>query len=117
MRLSRKQNPTGACLYDDGIVVLDEAGLTLRRYYFPLATAKRIPYRRIHSVSERPIGPLTGKGRLWGSGDLRHWAALDLRRPQKHTALVLDLGGWFLPTVTPDDPERVVAILDERINR
>jgi hypothetical protein len=116
MRLSRKPHSPHGSLYDDGCVALDEAELTLRRYYFPLATAKRIPYHRIQSITERPIGPLTGKGRVWGSGDLRHWAPLDLRRPGKSTALVLDVGGWFLPSLTPEDPQRVLSIVRERIN-
>src|SRR5437588_597278 len=54
-------------LYDDGLVTLDVAGLTIRRYYFPLGTSKRIPYARIKGVQEWRMGLLTGKGRLWGS--------------------------------------------------
>ena len=34
-------------LYDDGLVTLDADGLTIRRYYFPLGTSKRIPYVQI----------------------------------------------------------------------
>jgi hypothetical protein len=61
------------------------------------------------------MGALTGKGRLWGSGDLRHWAALDLGRWRKETAVILDLGRHASPTITPDDPDRVLAILRERV--
>jgi hypothetical protein len=102
-------------LYDDGLIELDSDGLTIRRYYFPFGTSKRIPYAQIKDVQERHMGLLTGKGRLWGSGDLRHWASLDLRRPQKEKALILDLGTWIKPVITPDDPDRVLALLQERI--
>ncbi len=103
-------------LYDDGLVILDADGLTIRHYYFPLATSKRIPYARIKGVQEWRMGLLTGKGRLWGSGDFRHWVPLDLRRPQKQKALILDLGRWVRPVITPDDPDRVLALLEEHLS-
>ncbi len=65
-------------LYDDGLVQLDSDGLTIRRYYFPLGTSKRIPYARIKGVQERRMGAL--KGRLWGSGTGTHWIRADHRR-------------------------------------
>lgn len=102
-------------LYDDGLVTLDSGGLTIHRYYFPLGTSKYIPYSKIGGVQELSMGLWTGKGRLWGSGDLRHWFPLDLRRPQKGKALVLDVGTWVRPVITPDDPDRVLAILRERV--
>ena len=101
-------------LYDDGLVKLDLDGLTIRRYYFPLGMSKRIPYARIKGVQELHMGALTGKGRLWGSSDLRHWFPLDLRRPQKEKALLLEVGTWVRPVITPEDPERVLALLQER---
>jgi hypothetical protein len=103
-------------LYDDGLVALDADGLTIRRYYFPIGTSKRIPYTRLKSVQERHMELLTGKGRLWGSGDFRHWLPLDLRRPQKEKALVLDLGKWVRPVITPDDPDRVLTLLQEHLS-
>jgi hypothetical protein len=107
----------GSVLYEDGQVRLDRSGITIRRYYFPFATSKRIPYMQIRGVRERRMGALTGKGRLWGSGDLRHWAALDLGRWRKETAVILDLGRHTRPTFTPDDPDRVLAVLRERVPR
>lgn len=50
------------------------------------------------------MGPFTGKGRLWGSGDFRHWAPLDLKRPAKDKALIFDVGARVRPVITPDDP-------------
>ncbi len=103
--------------YDDGLVALGHDGITMRRYYFPFGTSKRIPYARIRNVREWRMGPFTGKGRLWGAGDLRHWTPrtpLDLKRPSKDKALIFDVGAWVRPVITPADPNRVLSILSER---
>jgi hypothetical protein len=101
-------------LYDDGRIELDQGGITIRRYYFPFGASKHIPYGRIRDVQERRLTATFGKGRLWGSGDLRHWVPLDLRRPWREKALVLTVGTWVQPVITPDDPDRVLAILRDR---
>lgn len=101
-------------IYDDGRVALDHQGVTLRRYYFPIGTSKHIPYRRIRRVEARPMGWLTGKGRGWGSAHPGYWLPLDIRRPRKDKLVVLDVGGRVKPAFTPDDPDRVLAILRKR---
>ncbi len=105
---------TDRAFYDDGLVALDRDGVTIRQYYFPLGASKRIPYARIKGVQARRMGLLSGKGRMWGSGDFRHWLPLDLRRPTKDTLLILDLGRWVKPAITPDNAARVLTILRER---
>ncbi len=95
--------------YDDGAIRCDEQGLRIRCYY-PWG-AKQIPYDSIRGVTAVPLTGLRGRWRIWGSGDLRHWWNLDPRRPRKRTALVLDVGHWVKPTITPEDPEAVVRCL------
>ena len=104
-------------LYEDDGVVLDETGLTLRRYYFPLATSKRIPYADIRGIDVRDMSRLTGQWRLWGTSNPRYWLPLDLHRPGKRTLVVLDLGRSVQPAFSPDDPDRFLALLRERIDR
>jgi hypothetical protein len=104
-------------IYDDGGVALDRQGITLRRYYFPIGTSKHIPYRRIRRVEARPMGWLTGKGRVWGSVPLRYWLPLDIGRPRKDTLVVLDIGGHVKPAFSPDHPDRVLAILHQQTDR
>jgi hypothetical protein len=65
-------------------------------------------------VAERPLGALTGRLRIWGSGDPRLWWHLDPGRPRKRTALVIDLGRRVRPAITPDDPGAVLRIIEER---
>lgn len=99
-------------LYDDGLVTLDEEGVTLRRYYL-WGAAKHIPYATIASVRRRSMSAVTGRWRIWGSGDLVHYWPLDTKRPGKSEAIEVDTGHHWIPTFTPDDPERVARILDE----
>jgi hypothetical protein len=102
-------------LYDDGGLVLDGEGLTIRRYYFPWAGAKRIPYQQIRRALVRPMGWLSGRGRGWGTSHPGYWFPLDLHRAAKHAVVVLDLGHRVKPCVTPDDPDRVIQLLSERV--
>lgn len=102
-------------LYDDGRLLLDEEGVTLRRYYFPLGTSKRIRYDQIQRVRAQSMGWLTGRGRGWGSAHPGYWLPLDLDRPRKSTLIVLELGGHVKPSFSPDDPERVLQLLRQRI--
>jgi len=103
--------------YDDGQVALDDNGLTLRRYYFPTGQSKHIPYRRIQSAQVRPMGWLTGKGRGWGSAHPRYWLPLDLSRPRKDRLVVLDLGGFVHPAFSPEEPDRVIALLNQHVGQ
>lgn len=101
-------------IYDDGLIALDEEALTIRRYRLPWGQ-KRIPYTKIVSVHRRPLTWIRGRARLFGSGDLVHWWNLDPLRPTKSEALELELHEHFVPTITPDDPATVYALLTERL--
>lgn len=100
--------------YDDGRVLLDDSGVTLRRYYFPLFAAKRIPYAEIRGVTRRPVTWRFGKFRAWGTDHPRYWMPLDVLRWRRPTVVALDLGSAVRPAFTPDDPDRVLQILRER---
>jgi hypothetical protein len=99
-------------LYDDGRVACDQAHLLLRRYY--LWGDKRLPYSSMASVEEKPLSRGRGAWRIWGSGDFRHWYNLDRTRPDKTVAIEIHTAGWAIPVITPDEPERVYAILVEK---
>lgn len=103
--------------YEDDGIRCDEQGLIIRRYY-PWG-AKRIRYASIRSVKRLPLtgGNAVRKWRIWGSGDFVHWWYLDVRRPGKNAALVIDVGRHMLPTITPNDPDAVERILAGRVTR
>ena len=106
--------PVQSELYRDRWITCTDTDVIVRGYYFPLGTPKVIPYADIRSVAAVNMGALTGKGRLWGTSSPRYWAHLDVGRPWKRTALVLDVGGRVMPFITPSDPERVREIIEER---
>src|ERR1039458_7240499 len=86
--------------------------IQIRGYYFPWGT-KRIPYSSIRSVRRVEIGALSGKGRIWGTVNPRYWASLDPQRPKKSVGLILDVGRYVRPFITPDDPDVVEALIRE----
>lgn len=101
--------------YQDRWIACGPDEITVRGYYFPWGS-KHIPYRRIRSFELAPVGTFTGRGRIWGTANPRYWASLDPKRPGKKTALILDLGGPVRPFLTPDDPDRVAAVITDRTN-
>ena len=106
---------SGTVLYDDGGLRLDQDGVTIRRYYFPWAGSKRISYRELRHVEARPMGALTGRGRIWGTTVPGYWLPLDLGRPRKQTLVVLDIGRTVRPALSPDDSHQVLALLRDRM--
>lgn len=99
-------------VYHDRWIRCTDTELVIRGYYFPFGQEKRIPYDTIRDVATVEMGVFSGKGRLWGTASPRYWAHLDLRRPRKSTALVLDIGRRVKPFITPDDPSRVRDIVE-----
>lgn len=97
-------------LYRDRWIRCTDDGITVRGYYVPWGS-KRIRYDAIRAMRRVEIGALTGRGRIWGTANPRYWAHLDPRRPKKRTALILDVGGFVRPVLTPDDPDAVEAAI------
>jgi hypothetical protein len=102
--------------YDDGRIVCDANRLEIHSYYFPFGT-KSVPYTQIKGLQRFEIkGLLSGKWRIWGTGNPRYWANLDTKRPRKKAGFVVDLGRTVSPIVTPDDPEAFESALRKRTN-
>lgn len=101
----------GTC-YDDGRISCDAHGLTIRRYYLPFGAAKHIEWAQVRQMQVKPM-TTASKYRLWGTGDFRHWAALDWRRPSRDALVVLDLGGHVLPVITPGDVDAFMACVHQ----
>lgn len=100
--------------YEDETILLDDDGLTIKSYLRP-GHAKRIEYGSIKNFEVFEMGFWTGRHRLVGIGfgRPRSWFAWDRDRGRKHTAISLDAGGWIRPTIVPEDPAAVEAILAE----
>jgi hypothetical protein len=81
-------------IYRDKFIVRDGDGVTIMRYYFPLASPKRIAYSDIRRVIVEDMD--------WG-------------RMKKDKVIVLDVGTRVKPCVTPDDPDRVAELIKARV--
>jgi hypothetical protein len=100
--------------YDDGLVQLDRAAITLRRYHFPSGTSKVIALDSIKGYKADTLGMFMQRFRIWGSSDFRRWLPLDVQRPFKSTLITLDIPGTRLsPAFTPARPDEFTALLDE----
>lgn len=100
--------------YDDGLVQLDRAAITLRRYHFPSGTSKVIVLSTIRGYKAEGLGTFAHRFRVWGSSDFRRWLPLDVGRPFKSTLITLDVPDtWPSPAFTPERPEEFIALLDE----
>lgn len=99
--------------YEDTTVVLDDAGVTIKNYGRPGST-RTIDYSDIRRAELIDLGFGTGRYRLVGisPGRLRTFFHWDLERAHKPVAISLDTGRWLRRAITPDDPERVLAILE-----
>jgi len=104
--------------YDDGLVQLDRAAITLRRYHFPSGTSKVIALDTIRGYEAEALGLFMQRFRIWGSSDLRRWLPLDISRPFKSMLITLDVPGtWPSPACTPARPDEFTALLDELLRQ
>ena len=69
------------------------------------ASASGMNHRSLRDIALTSLLEVPSSARF--GGPLR-W-----HRPTKHVGLVLDLGKPVEPVITPDDPQRVVAVLRE----
>jgi hypothetical protein len=96
-------------VYDDGLIACAEDSLTIRKYGL-LLRPKSIQYAQVRSVQQIELSALR-RWRLWGTTDPRRRFNLDLGRRHKRVAFIIDIGKRVTPVITPDDPQRVVAVL------
>jgi len=103
--------PAGQVLYDDGTILCDDTGITIRWYYFPFAI-NVIEYARIVQARERSMGWNDREAAPLGSATCSTGYNLDWRRPRKETAIVIDQAVGKSghhpgePRPRPVDPER-----------
>ena len=102
-------------MYEDNTVRADETGVTVSRYGLT-RSKKRIGYDQISSAEMYDMGVM-GRWRLVGAGPtrIRNWYNWDPSRRTKTKAIAFDTGGFFHPTVTPDDAEAFVAVISDHV--
>ena len=101
--------------YHDERISCSADEIAIRGYYFPWGT-KHIRYDSIRAMQRVNMGALTGRARLWGTGNPTRWANLDHRRPFKTVGFDLDIGGPVKPLLTPDDPDEFEQAMREHLS-
>jgi hypothetical protein len=110
-------------LYEDERVICNEEALIIKNFYYPLEDDKKIPYSEIHNIEIRKINFWSGLSQIWGeasgtlqgdTGQKSYWSAFDLKRLFKNRAIAIDDGQLVKSVITPDDVDRVFAILKHK---
>lgn len=101
-------------MYNDTRLSADEQGVVIRGYGV-FGGTKHLAYTDVDSVTEFVFGA-AGRWRLIGAGfnSPRRWFSWDPGRRSKSVGFAFDVGGFWIPTVTPDDP---AAFRDELAKR
>ena len=108
------RNRSERWLYRDDVVRMDEVGIVIHNYYWPLGN-KRIGYADISSFTRRGLKTWQGQHRVHGI-DLRgRWYSRDRHRGEKELAIDLDVGGRIRPVLTVRDPDTVMRLLRQRL--
>jgi len=100
--------------YDDGTIACGRDGIYIRNYYFPSRRTKKLSWADIETLERRSLG--VGRLRLWGMGLSPEWFHLDILRPTKAEAIVLRTGSFVSPVITPQDPDKVFALIKRKLS-
>jgi hypothetical protein len=104
-------------VYEDTTVSVNNDGITIKRYGV-FGSHRSIRFDTITMVTERPLSSL-GRWRLVGAGPgggSRNWYGWDGGRKSKETAYSFDVGRFWRPTITPNDPQLFRAALPQSLN-
>lgn len=103
-----------AILHEEAEIICYDDKIEIKHYYFPAGLSKVIFYKDIKSFHEDKLTLLNGKGRLWGMNLSPYWFNWDIKRFSKTKMIAIHLGSTINPAITPDNHEKVLAILKEK---
>ncbi len=75
--------------YTDSLVKITNNYILLRKYYFTTFTSQKINFSDIAYVELAKPSLMTGKFRIWGTGDFKHWFPLDLHRTKRDVIFII----------------------------
>ena len=105
-------------LYEDAVVAVDEAGLTIKSNGRP-GKERFVAFADIRDANLIDLRLGTGRYRLVGisPGRLRTFFHWDPNRHHKSHGISLDTGGWLRRAITPDEPQTVLEIVHGAISQ
>ena len=100
-------------LYEDNQVKIYKELIQIRKYFFPLATSKTIMFNDIETVGLVNSDGVTHRWGVCGKY-LNNWFPLDNERKNKKKFIEIQIKGRKIkPSITPDEPEKVLQIIWE----
>ncbi len=116
-RLMFTREPVSTCsgvLYADHLVTITGESITFASYSFPFAGSRTVAFSDIDYIMAKEPSLISGKWRIWGSGDLRIWFPFDIHRPSRDRIFVASLKSRRTRIgFTVEDSSRVIALLEE----
>jgi len=102
-------------LYQDSLVVIEEDGITLKNYYFPSMSSKKILFTDVENIKVYEPSILRGKWRIQGTGDFRTWYPADSYRYKRDKIFVIIYKNkWMRSAFTVENSNNVREILAEK---
>lgn len=99
-------------MYDDSLITITGDSIILKCYYFPVGLSKRILFTSIENIQIYEPTLLSGKYRIWGSGDFMTWFPLDFKRPSKDRIFIINIkDSFFRSGFTTESPFVVMQAL------
>ena len=102
-------------LYQDSLITIEGDNLTLKNYYFPSLSSKKILFANVESIKVYEPSILRGKWRIQGTGDFRTWYPADSSRYKRDKIFVIIFKNkWMRSAFTVENSEKVTEILTEK---
>lgn len=102
-------------LHDDEFCTVRRDSVEIKWYYFPLGASKSIDFEDITKISlYRGFS-----GRVWGSGDFKHWMACDSTRfgtftPPKGIVFIEIKDCYWVAGFSCSNAEKVISLIRRR---
>ena len=109
----RRSVVMGRTIYEDARLTASTGAITLRGYWLPFGLARTVRIDELVGVSQ--VARDEGVTRRWPRWGRRRtaWFPLDWSRPRRNVAVALWRADGRCTVVTPANPGRLVALLDE----
>jgi hypothetical protein len=104
-------------LFEDKDVKITDRTLTIKCYYFPIATSKKILLTDILRVEVRPLG--IAKLRLWGMDAMEwgYWFPGDCSRCSRDNYVAIYTGKCVTPSFTTENTNIIFQILSNELSK
>ncbi|MGE5402430.1 MAG: hypothetical protein ACM3S2_18695 [Ignavibacteriales bacterium] len=102
-------------VYADKLISITSDTIILKNYYFLVFGRKEVKFSDIKNIEAVPTSLFTGRYRIQGTGDMRTWFPLDIRRPGRDNIFIINLKNkWTRIGFTVENSGAVKDILKEK---